>query len=68
MFGRKTNPDAPSAREMTSRRLQQIGLTVAGETGARIANKVSEAIGCGRIEPLCDDPSCFYCERRPIDD
>ncbi|WP_318201064.1 hypothetical protein [Streptomyces sp. SCL15-4] len=49
-----------STRELTARRLQQIGRTVAGERGGRVANRVSEAIGCGRIE-LCDDPSCPNC-------
>jgi hypothetical protein len=47
-------------RELVSRRLQQAGLTVAGEPGARVANWVSEAIGCGRIQ-LCNDPGCQDC-------
>ena len=64
MFGRSRDTDAMSARELTARRLQQVGRSLAGERGSRIANKVSEAIGCGRIE-LCDDPDCPNCA--PID-
>lgn len=47
-------------REQVSRRLQAAGRQVAGERGGRIANRVSEAIGCGRIE-LCNDPACQDC-------
>jgi hypothetical protein len=46
---RGKNDDRLKGRELVSRRLQQAGLTVAGEPGARVANWVSEAIGCGRI-------------------
>ncbi|MFF1547128.1 hypothetical protein [Streptomyces sp. NPDC058291] len=60
MFGRKSNPEAPAGREVVARRLQQAGLTVAGERGGRAANRVSEALGCGRID-LCNDPNCLDC-------
>ncbi|MDQ0758724.1 hypothetical protein [Streptomyces canus] len=52
--------DQMSPREVIARRLQQVGLAVAGERGSRAANAVSAAIGCGRIE-LCDDPTCPNC-------
>ncbi|MGW6222233.1 hypothetical protein ACWF8U_20385 [Streptomyces olivaceus] len=55
---KKTNQMDP--REGIARRLQQIGLTVAGERGSRAANRVSKAIGCGRIT-LCDAPNCPDC-------
>ena len=50
-------------REVIARRLQQAGRTVAGERGSRIANTISGAIGCGRIEAHkpCDNPSCPDC-------
>ncbi len=60
MSRRNRTAEVMSTRELTARRLQQIGRTVAGERGGRVANRVSEAIGCGRIE-LCDDPSCPNC-------
>lgn len=60
MFGRKSSDEAMSAGEVVARRLQQVGRTVAGERGSRVANAVSQAIGCGRIE-LCDDPACPNC-------
>lgn len=49
MFKRGSRKGPLRGRELVSRRLQQAGLTVAGEPGARAANWVSEAIGCGRI-------------------
>lgn len=58
MFGR--NPDAMDPREHIARRLQQAGRTLAGDTGSRIANRVSEALGCGRIE-TCNNPTCPNC-------
>lgn len=60
MAGRMSGGEDMSARELIARRLQQVGWNVAGERGSRIANRVSEAIGCGRIE-LCDDPACPNC-------
>jgi hypothetical protein len=60
MFGRKNSDKAPTGREAVARRLQQAGLTVAGEHGSRAANRVSQALGCGRIE-LCDNPTCQNC-------
>jgi hypothetical protein len=65
MFGRKSNDDAMDPREHIARRLQQAGRTVAGETGSKVANAISSAIGCGRIES-CDDPNCADCA--PIND
>lgn len=53
-------PDDMDRREKVARGLQAIGLTVAGETGGKVANKISEAIGCGRIK-TCDDPNCPNC-------
>ncbi|WP_151775783.1 hypothetical protein [Streptomyces abyssomicinicus] len=55
-----SNSDPMDVRERIARRLQQVGITVGGETGSRIANRISWAIGCGRIE-LCDDPACPNC-------
>lgn len=49
-----------STRELACRRIQQAGLTLGGERGGRIANRVSGALGLGRIE-LCDDPTCPNC-------
>ncbi|WP_392971117.1 hypothetical protein [Streptomyces sp. LN245] len=57
---RKRDSEAMDPRELVARRLQQAGLTVAGETGSKVANVISAAIGCGRIE-LCNDPSCPNC-------
>lgn len=57
--------ESMSGRELIARRLQQAGRNVAGERGGRIANRVSEAIGCGRID-LCNDPNCPNCA--PIDE
>ncbi|GAA3121932.1 hypothetical protein [Streptomyces echinatus] len=60
MFRRNRNDEPMSAQERTARRLQQVGRSLAGERGSRAANRVSQAIGCGRIE-LCDDPNCPNC-------
>lgn len=49
-----------SGRELVCRRLQQAGRTVAGERGSQLANRVSEAIGCGRID-VCGNPDCEAC-------
>lgn len=57
---RKRNSEAMDPREVVARRLQQAGRTVAGETGSKVANAVSAAIGCGRIE-LCGNPNCPNC-------
>jgi hypothetical protein len=64
MSRRDRDNKGASASELTSRHLQRIGRTVAGERGSRIANRVSEAIGCGRID-ICDDPNCPNCA--PVD-
>lgn len=55
-----SKPKGVSPRETVSRVLQSAGLRVAGARGARVANRVSEAIGCGRIH-LCDRPHCEDC-------
>jgi hypothetical protein len=60
MSKRDENDGRLRGRELVSRRLQQAGLTVAGERGAKVANRVSEALGCGRIH-LCSDPACQDC-------
>ncbi|MFE2297928.1 hypothetical protein ACFXAW_07005 [Streptomyces sp. NPDC059445] len=57
---RNRNSERMDPREAVARRLQQAGRTVAGETGSKVANVVSAAIGCGRIE-LCGDPNCPNC-------
>ncbi|MGW2188562.1 hypothetical protein [Streptomyces sp. NPDC001719] len=62
MFGRKNSTEAEGASfpERVSRGLQYTGQRVGGERGGRVANRVSEAIGCGRIE-FCDDANCPHC-------
>ncbi len=60
MFRRNSSTEGTSTREQISRHLQATGQRIAGERGGRIANRVSEAIGCGRIE-LCDNPTCPDC-------
>lgn len=55
-----SGPRGVSTRETVSRVLQATGLRVAGERGAKVANRVSEAIGCGRID-VCDNPGCEDC-------
>jgi len=57
MFGLRIND---SQAERISRRLQATGRRLAGERGGRIANAVSEAIGCGRVT-YCDNPTCLNC-------
>lgn len=64
MARRDSDSKGASARELTSRHLQRIGRTVAGERGGRIANRVSSAIGCGSVD-ICDDPNCENCA--PVD-
>ncbi|MEV7034591.1 hypothetical protein AB0N99_30720 [Streptomyces sp. NPDC093272] len=65
MFGRNRDADAMDPREMVARRLQQAGRTIAGETGSKVANGISAALGCGRIE-TCADPNCPNCA--PVSD
>lgn len=55
-----SSSDRMDPRERVSRRLQQAGHAVARERGGQIANRISEAIGCGRID-LCNDPACPDC-------
>lgn len=47
-------------REQVARHLQATGRQVAGERGGRIANRISEAIRCGRID-ICNNPACEDC-------
>lgn len=56
----KNNNEGASVPERVSRRLQATGQRIGGERGGRIANRVSDAIGCGRIE-FCDNPGCPDC-------
>lgn len=63
-MSRRDNEERMSGREYTARRLQQIGRNIAGERGGRVANRVSEAIGCGRID-YCDRPDCPDCAPDP---
>ncbi|WP_255951576.1 hypothetical protein [Streptomyces odontomachi] len=56
----RQRPEDMSRREYVCRRMQQAGRTVAGERGGRIANRVSGALGIGRIE-TCDNPDCPAC-------
>ncbi|MFD4596758.1 hypothetical protein ACFWPQ_01870 [Streptomyces sp. NPDC058464] len=53
-------PKDMDPRQKVARGLQAIGLTVAGETGGKVANKISAALGCGHIGP-CGDPNCENC-------
>lgn len=57
MFGRK---NSASAAEVATRAAQAAGRTVAGDRGGKVANKVTNALGLGRIE-ICDDPKCIDC-------
>lgn len=57
MFGRKNKP---SAAEVACRSAQVVGRTVAGDRGGKAANKVTNALGLGRME-TCDDPKCTRC-------
>ncbi|MFD3999878.1 hypothetical protein [Streptomyces rubiginosohelvolus] len=57
MFGRK---NSPSAAEVATRSAQAVGRTVAGDKGGEVANKVTGALGLGRIEQ-CADPKCSDC-------
>jgi hypothetical protein len=59
MLGR-SNSGGISNREAVSRQLQRAGRVVAGETGGRVANKISKAIRCGTVD-ICDDPACQNC-------
>lgn len=57
MFGRKSSA---SAAEVATRSAQAVGRTVAGDKGGEVANKVTGALGLGRIEQ-CTDPKCSDC-------
>ncbi|MCX5145118.1 hypothetical protein [Streptomyces sp. NBC_00338] len=57
MFGRKSST---SAAEVATRSAQVVGRTVAGDRGGKVANKVTGALGLGRIEK-CADPKCDCC-------
>ncbi|MEV5619421.1 hypothetical protein [Streptomyces bacillaris] len=58
MFRRKAS--GVSAAETATRTVQAVGRTVAGERGGKAANKVTSALGLGRIE-ICDRPDCRDC-------
>lgn len=49
--------------ERITRGLQYAGQRLAGERGSKVANVISTALGCGRIE-FCDDPACPDCTPR----
>ncbi|MGW6288875.1 hypothetical protein [Streptomyces sp. NPDC055107] len=57
MFGRK---NSASAAEVATRSAQVVGRTVAGDRGGKVANKVTGALGLGRVEK-CSDPKCDCC-------
>ncbi|MFJ6239777.1 hypothetical protein ACIQH0_37620 [Streptomyces griseus] len=57
MFGRK---NSTSAAEVATRSAQVVGRTVAGDRGGKVANKVTGALGLGRVEK-CTDPKCDCC-------
>lgn len=57
MFGRKSST---SASEVATRSAQAVGRTVAGDRGGKAANKITGALGLGRIE-ACSDPKCSCC-------
>ncbi|MEI5032435.1 hypothetical protein RB201_04340 [Streptomyces sp. S1A(2023)] len=58
MFRRKTS--GVSAAETAARTVQAAGQKVAGERGGRAANKVTAALGLGRIS-YCNKPDCPDC-------
>ncbi|MCX4605468.1 hypothetical protein OG402_33925 [Streptomyces anulatus] len=58
MFRRKTG--GVSAAETATRTVQAVGRTVAGERGGKAANRVTSALGLGRIEH-CNKPDCPDC-------
>jgi hypothetical protein len=49
-------------RETVVRTVHRAGTILAGETGGRAANRITDKAGLGRVE-LCDGPGCPYCER-----
>lgn len=57
LFSRKSTT---STSEVVTRSAQAVGRTVAGDRGGRAANKVTGALGLGRIE-TCADPKCTDC-------
>lgn len=57
LFSRK---NSTSAAEIATRSAQAVGRTVAGDKGGEVANKVTGALGLGRIEQ-CADPKCSDC-------
>lgn len=46
--------------ETAARTIQAAGRTIAGERGGRVANRITETLGLGRID-ICDDPTCADC-------
>ena len=62
LFNRKTPAENTGAsnRELLARHLQATGQRLASERGGQIANRVSQALGCGSIS-YCDNPTCPNC-------
>jgi hypothetical protein len=60
MSERNSSTQGTTTREQVSRHLQATGQRLAGERGGRIANKISEAIGCGSVT-RCDRTDCPNC-------
>ncbi|MEV7492203.1 hypothetical protein AB0O08_15790 [Streptomyces anulatus] len=58
MFRRKTS--GVSAAETAARTVQTAGQRIAGERGGRAANRVTSALGLGRIS-YCNKPNCLDC-------
>lgn len=54
-----------SRTEAACRRIHSAGHTVAGARGRRVANRITEAAGLGRVDwcdgPNCGDPACQDC-------
>lgn len=49
------------AAEEIVRTVHYVGVKVGGKRGSRVANRITEAAGLGRIE-MCDDLNCTECE------
>lgn len=58
MFRRKSS--GVSTAETAARTVQAAGQKIAGERGGRAANKVTSALGLGRIDH-CNKPECSDC-------
>lgn len=58
LFRRKTAGVSPA--ETATRTIQAAGQKIAGERGGKAANRVTSALGLGRIEH-CNKPDCPDC-------